>query len=359
MLKLRPIRAALVACVAATAACSSDGTSPRAVDTARLRADVEKAGAPFATPVAQSLAALGGAMDNALGGSLVALPAEAIVSAGDDPVSASRRIAARAREVRTFNTADGTADVIPATLQGRTLEYDPALRRYVLGTRTGAPANGTRFVLYAVDPLTKRPVTPLVETGYADLTRTITNSAISARLEAFSGTTSAVKAIDYTASLSGTVTTPQVRITGFASDGTDRLEFAMTTLVELAAGRVTVTNEAAVPTQALATRAQVIVDLVTEPGLRLEGRLAGTGGTVEMAGRVAADGNGTITVRINGEVFATITIRPGADPVVVNAADQPVNAEEAAVILQIFQWFGEADDLYDGLSKPVETAIGL
>lgn len=353
---LRPTRAALVALLAATAACSSESTSPRAIDTARLRADVQKAEAPFSTPVAQSLAALGGAMDNALGGSLVALPAEAIASTGDDPLAASRRIANRAREVRVLNA---TADVIPATLQGRTLEYDTATRRYVPGNRTGAPANGTRFVLYAVDPLTRRPVVPLAETGYADLTRTISNSAITARLEAFSGTTSPVKRIDYTASLSGTVTTPQVQITGFASDGTDRLDFTLTTLVELAAGRITVTNEAAIPTQQLATRAQVIVDLVTEPGLRLDGRLASEGGTVEMAGRIAADGNGTITVRINGELFATITVRPGQEPTVTNAAGQPVNAEEAAVIIQIFKWFDEADDLYDALSKPVEQALGF
>lgn len=353
----RQTRVASAALLTFLAACQSEGTGPTTFNASRVRTDVQAAQAPFETPVAQSLAALGTAMDNALGGSsLVALPAEAIVSTGLDPMAAGRRIAARADVRRTF---DATADVIPAGLQGRTLEYDAAQQRYVVGTRTGAPANGTRFILYAVDPLTDRPVVPLTETGYADLTRTITNTAVTARLEAYSGTASPVKRIDYTASLSGTVTTPQVRITGFASNGTDRLDFTLTTLIELAAGRVTVTNEAAVPTQSLSTRAQVIIDLVTEPGVRIDGRLASDGGVVEMVGRVAADGNGSVTVRVNGATFATITVRPGADPTVTNAAGQPVNAEEAAALRQIFEWFEEAGDLYDALGKPVEQALGL
>lgn len=357
MPNFRTSHAALAAALTLLAACQSEGTGPTTFDPARLRADVQRAEAPFATPVAQSLAALGGAMDNALGSSLVALPAEAIVSTGGDPLATGRRIADRAREVRAFQS---TADVIPATLQGRTLEYDTLTRRYVPGTRTGAPANGTRFVLYAVDPLTRRPVVPLVETGYADLTRAITNSAVTARLEAFSGTTSPVKRIDYTATLSGTVTTPQVRIAGFANDGTNQLDFTMTTLLDLAAGRITVTNEAAVPAQQLATRAQVIVDLVTEPGLRIDGRLASAGGVVDMTGRIAADGNGTITVRVNGAVFATITVQPGVlVPTITNAAGQSLSADEAAALRQIFEWFEEAGDLYDALSKPVEQVLGL
>ena len=36
--------------------------------------------------------------------------------------------------------------------------------------RTGAPANGVRFLLYAVDPVTFQPVEPLVEAGYVDIT---------------------------------------------------------------------------------------------------------------------------------------------------------------------------------------------
>lgn len=358
MTRIRLPRVA-AAILALAAACQSDSTAPARFDAARLRADVQKAEAPFNTTVATSLASLGTAMDNALGASLVAVPAAAIASTGDDPMSAGQRIAARAARARPLHA---TADVIPATLQGRTLEYDPAQRRYVPGTRSGAPANGTRFILYAVDPLTDRPVVPLVETGYADVTRTITNAAITARLEAYSVASpgaSAVKRIDYAASLSGTVTTPQVRITGFATDGTDRLDFTLTTLVDLAAGRVTVTNEAAVPTQQLTTRAQVIVDLVTEPGVRIDGRLGSAGGTVEMTGRVAADGNGSVTVRVNGQVFATITVRPGAEPTIVNAAGQPVNAEEADALRQIFEWFEAAGDLYEDLSKPVERVLGL
>lgn len=61
--------------------------------------------------------------------------------------------------------------VIPPAALGKSYVYDPNLGHYVegIGSAGPAPSNGIRFALYAIDPFTLRPATPLVEVGYADL----------------------------------------------------------------------------------------------------------------------------------------------------------------------------------------------
>ena len=52
---------------------------------------------------------------------------------------------------------------------------------------TGAPANGVRFVLYAVDPVMLRPVEPVVEVGYADIIDQSTASTTDIRVKVVAG----------------------------------------------------------------------------------------------------------------------------------------------------------------------------
>lgn len=51
---------------------------------------------------------------------------------------------------------------------GTTYEFDPEGDTYVASMRTGAPADGVRFIVYELDT-GGHPVVPLVETGYVDL----------------------------------------------------------------------------------------------------------------------------------------------------------------------------------------------
>ncbi len=55
--------------------------------------------------------------------------------------------------------------------------------------RTGAPANGVRFLIYAVNPITFVPVEPLQEVGYVQLTDLSGSSTQAARVIVVSGET--------------------------------------------------------------------------------------------------------------------------------------------------------------------------
>src|SRR6266487_671399 len=52
---------------------------------------------------------------------------------------------------------------------GTTFVWDPATNSYVASSDSGAPANGERFMLYALSQRTGLPSVPLTSIGYVDL----------------------------------------------------------------------------------------------------------------------------------------------------------------------------------------------
>lgn len=129
-------------------------------------------------------------------------------------------------------TLDVTAAMFPANLLGRTLVYDPVLRRYVVDeTVEGAPENGVRFIYYAIDPITRRPAEPLNPLGYLDLTDESSPSSTRLGIKAVATPAGAapVTLIDYIVDAAYTVgqSTFEVVVSakGYLSDGTERLHF--------------------------------------------------------------------------------------------------------------------------------------
>src|ERR1051325_10391009 len=53
---------------------------------------------------------------------------------------------------------------------GTTFVWDPATNSYIASSDSGAPANGERFILYALSQRTGLPSVPLTAIGYVDLT---------------------------------------------------------------------------------------------------------------------------------------------------------------------------------------------
>ena len=68
----------------------------------------------------------------------------------------------------THGSFSASTAAISAEVAGKTFEYNGT--GYVPTDRTGAPSNGVRFIIYAVNPVTMQPVTPLQEVGYVQLT---------------------------------------------------------------------------------------------------------------------------------------------------------------------------------------------
>src|SRR5207248_11543755 len=58
----------------------------------------------------------------------------------------------------------------PASSPGTTFVWDPDTSGYIASADTGAPANGERFVLYAISQRSGLPSVPVAPIGYVNLT---------------------------------------------------------------------------------------------------------------------------------------------------------------------------------------------
>lgn len=345
--------------IAFVAACE-DSTGPTGpLDVAGLQADLAAASAAVNSPASASLGALGPAISGALadaGGSFgaAALPAALL----KDP----NALLARAELRSQLTSGNGGASVIPQVALGKTFQFDTIADRYAAGDRTGAPANGVRFILYAVDPVTEELVFPLVETGYADLTRTVTNQAITARVEAFAGGIAPVKVLSYTVRVEGTITNPTVLVAGFARNAADSLAFTLSSTLSLANSTVDVDWRTAVPTRGLSTRVQQTLTGGEVPQIVIDGLLTGQGGhSVGMTGTILAQSGGTLLVKVDGTTFATLSIDSLLDetPTIVGANGEPLTPAEQALLRQIVEWFQDAFDTYEDLLEPADRLLDI
>ena len=244
---------------------------------------------------------------------------------------------------KSFSASSGA---IPPEIAGKTYEYSGG--SYVPTDRTGAPATGVRFLLYAVDPVTFMPVEPLVETGYVDITDLSGSNTRSARVQVVSGSTTY---LDYTVTVNSL--TGVIAVTGFVSDGANRANLNLRTTLS-SSGALTLVYSLDVPQR------DVSIDLTltasgfdTESGtISLNLSMSGPNGTVSMTGQFTANG-GTLTVRTGGRDFATITVTGAGAPVITGADGLPITEEDSAALESIFGLTTEAFLSFDGMLAPV------
>ncbi|MFN0098936.1 MAG: hypothetical protein ACKVS7_09705 [Gemmatimonadaceae bacterium] len=352
----RILTSVLAAGLVATAACS-ETTAP--LDPEGVQEDVGYAAAVINTAPTMSLGALGPDINFALadqGGmaSVLELPM-ALLHDGNALVKRESL-----RQQARVELAGTTASVIPAPLLGKTMEYSVAQGRYVVGQRTGAPANGVRFVLYAVDPVTEDIVTPLAETGYVDLTRTVTNQVATARVEAYSNSNNLGKVLDYSVTLGGLLVGPTAVVSGFARNGTDSLTFSLTSSFSLQNATIDIDWRTALPTRGLTSRMEQTITGGEEGTIEIDGRLSSRNGSVGISGTISRLTGGTLTVTANGRTYATIEFSPEEEePVILNAEGNPPTAAQLAMLRQILDWFEDAFDVYEDLLDPVETLLDI
>lgn len=316
--------------------------------------DIASLNATFESPTFASFAWFSPQFNAALSGSpLVAASATAFdlrqATTSRDLRAAAVRSAQRLGELLP-QVANGSFSAsvaaIPAEIAGRTFEYVDG--SYVATDRTGAPSNGVRFILYAVDPVTFQPAQPLVETGYVQLTDLSGSLTQAARVIVVSGETTY---LDYTVSVSANTTSGQVVVSGFVTDGTNRADIHL---------RSTVTSEGLtlLYTVDVPQRDVSISLTMTATGLDQESgtieislAMSGPNGTVSMVGSFTQAG-GTITVRVNGDHYATITAS-GTEPAITGADGQPLTDQDAEALEGIYQLTGEAFTSFDAMIMPV------
>lgn len=350
---------ATVALVALAAGCSGDSTAPDApFDPAGTSADIAAINESFDAPAMEAFAAASGEISLTIGGSAAlavqAVPSGAIASGGK--AGALRYAAALARQYQAGDLGPSLSSAaIPAEYLGTTFVWDVETDAYVASELAGAPGNGVRFVLYAVNPVTSLPVEPLVEIGHADVTASETTNSATTRIIVVSA---GITYLDYTVVASGGLSSATVSISGFATNGSDRVEFDLDTTLtgsEAAGLGFIIDYQLLVPTRGgfrldlEATTTGVFTETTTTT-LDLTAR--GDHGTVRIQG-TESNGAGSFDVSVNGDLFATISVTGDAVPVIVGADGQPLSSEEQATLLAIWALFANGFDFFEDLTDPI------
>lgn len=164
------------AAVVLAAGCNSDATAPATLSDPQATIGALAAlDSTFNTATLASFGAFSGSIGSTA--ATAALARAGTIVRATLPHPATTGVAAEAAAVRqlsglralNFATANPQGPVINDTLYGSIYTYDTTFHAYGRSAKTGGPANGIRFILYAINPITGNIANPLAPVGQADL----------------------------------------------------------------------------------------------------------------------------------------------------------------------------------------------
>jgi hypothetical protein len=324
-------------------------------------ADLDAVGSTFSSPTFSSFAALSPKFDAALAGApIISTSAAAMDIRGTGgaagmraaAVQSARRLAAILGQP-TKQGLSASMMAIPASVAGKTLEYDLATGTYVVSSRPLLASNTVRFILYAVDPVTLLPVNPLVETGYVDLIDRTVGTTKSAEVIVVSGTTTY---LDYTITATSTTSSGRVTVIGYVTDGTVQANVVLRSVLTFTGG-LTLSYSLKVPQRDVSIDLTLTATDITQQTGIITVNLAITGpnGTVSMTGQFTST-TGLLHVRINGVAFATITTN-GTTTTITRDDGQPLSTDEMGSMNRVFELQAGAFASFDQMLAPVGTLI--
>ena len=218
---------------------------------------------------------------------------------------------------------------------GTTYVWDPATNSYVASSDSGAPANGERFMLYALSQRTGLPSVPLTSIGYVDLT----DSSAGATGVTLVGTPAAEPPATYA---SYSVAADGASLAGFVTDGTTRLDLNVGADSTTSPGTLREQTAIAVAGQDLRVDESVTVSGENGDTVRMttDLRVASGGEVVRAAGDVTLDtttnlGSGQMAVSVNDSAFATITLG-GPDLAFAPAPDVTLTTADETTLRALF-----------------------
>jgi hypothetical protein len=249
--------------------------------------------------------------------------------------------------------------VIAPGLLGRTFVFDTTLGGYVVDpARTGAPANGIRYVLYAEDTLTRRPDVS-VETGWADLTDegAALPAGFALRLRVHDN---GIDILDYTVSVDGTRAAGTVEVAGFIANDRDRANFhvGITGVRAFGASQAHVDFWFELVNHDLHIAATINARNSAAPDERdVDEAVRAHGHLIHVLGQAKAD-SVNIAVQLDGAPFATISGLAWA-PLVVGADGKPLDADEQHTLAHIVRTLHRVDVLIHCLLQPAHVLWAL
>ena len=357
MNRFKRLSALALTLVVGLAACD-DGTGPDAdgpFNPTASAADIQVVQSAFDTPVFASLGSMSGRFSQINGAPALA---STLLDAGWDLATAGESWQlqeAGNRVAGALYSTSAAALLIPESFRGRTYVHQPEEGYYFDEARTGAPANGMRFILYEVNPVTGEP--GLTEIGYVDILDESTDAALVARLVVVSGQT---EFMNYTVSASGLLGSISFGVSGFITDGTDQVDLDLTSSFSstFASERVEIAYSIGVPTRDFNMTASLVMEFERETDLgsmTINVQFSERSNTVQFQGSfsLSEQESGTLNVLVNGQLFATITIEADA-MVIAGPNGETLSAEQAQALGTMMDGLeGLFDDTFEDFVRPV------
>ena len=349
--------------------CSGDSGPEAPFNPAGTSSDLEAMNSTFSSPAFASFSTFSLMFDAALGGApIIASSAQALdIRKGVSPAEPGSAKAVRAAAARTAERLAATlrreqrsgglsasVAAVPAEVAGKTFVYDAGTGGYVASTLTGAPGNGVRFIIYAVNPVTWVPVEPLTETGHVDVIDLSAGSTQAARVLVVSG---GVTYVDYTASATTTTTSGRVSVIGMVTDGNIQANVNLRSTITFTAG-LTLTYSLDLPQRDVSIDLTVNTSDISQPTATsvVNLTMAGPNGSVTMSGEFS-ETTGTLTVRINGDLFATIAM-DGPTTTITRSDGTPLADDELLALQGVFDLQETAFIAFDQMLAPVGAFFG-
>jgi hypothetical protein len=345
------------------AGCGGESTPDAPFNPTGTTADLEAVNSTFASPTFASFSTFSLMFDAALGGAPIISASKAALDIRGKTPQGIRAAAVRTaqRLAATLKPAAGGISpsssrhpgqamaAVPAEVAGKTFIYDEVTSSYSASTRTGAPSNGVRFILYEVDPVSYLPVQPLTETGHVDITDLSGGSSQAARVVVVSGGTTY---IDYTVSSSSSATSGRVSVIGMLTDGAIQATINLRSTVTYTGG-LTLTYALDLPQRDVSIDLTISASNISEPAgtIVINLLMRGPNGTVSMTGEFA-ETSGTVHVRINGSAFATVT-SDGVTNTITRTDGTPLSDEEFIALQGVFDIQASAFIAFDQMLAPV------
>lgn len=335
MFRFSRVRTVVPAVLLAVVACGDDPVQP--LNPTEVNQHLATVSAALSSPEMQDLVSLSSLFTVGLPpASAAATQALALVYPGEDvtsSVTGQRDVLRALLAIRLALESSASAAVIPGEALAVTFVYNATSGSYEPSTESGAPTDGVRFLLYAVDPLSGLPVEPLASTGHVDVRDLSTSTSDVVQVTAVSsGTTFA----DYQVSASASATSETVGINGFvlSPDGT-RVDVAFT-----ATGTATTqTLNSTLSINGAGFQVSTDLGFTINPDqsetATVSIRVQAPGGSMQIAGTLDNE-FGTLAVTAGGQPFATITLVPEGEPVVEAAGSGSLSTEDAQTIQAVF-----------------------
>ena len=363
MLRINRLSAIIMALTVSLAACTEgDGTGldDVAFDPELSAADLQAVQGAFAAAVFESFAVSSEGF-YLVPDSTVPVPVALLQASVAAATAGSHWEAAAAAQA--FGAGPASGPLLPAEFLGRTYVRDVDGYRWD-ETRSDAPTNGVRFVLYEVDPVTHTPGTSPI--GYVDVLDESTDLVYVARVVVV---TSEVERINYTVSAEVGNQSVTLTVSGFIGDGTTQVdvELSMTFVDAFPVSTATVEHLISVPSRDFEVHAAVVFVFNDET---LQGTVDVDATFMQGAHTVTVDGvvefsegdvpseGGTFEIYVDGLLFATVTV--GGDTVTVrDASGGELLHAHAEAVRTIFDGLEEMfDERFEDFIRPVAWLFG-